>query len=306
MSDPIKILIENYDNKKKEYVLGKQVICEVSIDELMQILTDLPFTNNSFTPRVITSYYIFHKKRQMSEEISYKYNKRSTFVRRDIGRSVSIERVGRLMRSLKGTFSYKTFSYYMELFYAIVFLISHLMLMIQYFTEYVNIIYFITSIWALSLSLFYVIYSINQVRSQNIQINYTYPFKNYFKPEDITGTILFFLNYELIPILLLLHPRLLENLGIVLSIGFFILLLIFPFFQIHILFRLYRKKKKKKETLLQDLYHLLESLEQEQKLLLYQFAAKAEEQKTITVKLLYEFLGFFSLILSLIPLFSLI
>lgn len=307
MSELIEILIENYDDEEKKFVLGKQVIRKVSMDELKQILIDLPCEDYSLAPRLITSNYIFSKEKeiwQKHKKVSYNYNLNISTIHlsRMYKRPISVERLERLMTSSPRSLKIERI---IDISFGLFIVSASFLFTIFFFDVNSPIMYNIILVWMDFLSLFYMIHTITQTKTR-IQIKFTYPFQNYFKPYDITNSILFFSVYEVSCILLLLSPWIFEELNIFPIFILLIPLVIMGLLWLWIIITFYYRKKKEKESRLGELYILVRSLEQDQQQFFYLFAVKAEEQKIVSGKTLYKFLGSFSLILSIFPLFSLL
>jgi len=315
-----KVLIENYDRNSKQYVLGHQEICHIIAEELKQILEHIqetPNIKNKFPPRVVTSNYIFYIK---DREIWYRENCRVTVFgipmepydldKLDLNNISNLKDLFYFFKTKfytsKGKVSPRFARYLDYLLFPILYVLSFSSVTIRSMFETHTSVYYIILIWGDLLaivSLPYFIYIFIN-KNKEIPIRYSYPFKNYFLPLNLSYLIIFFTFYELLIILGFLgYGTLQEGEDIMLFIFVLIIALGVGLYGSFSFIHRYFNMKKGKEDRLHNLYQLIQSFSIEQKIYLSQFVAKAEDSKIITTGILPKVIVLFTLLISIIPLF---
>lgn len=306
MVEQIQVLIENYDRNTKKYLLAHQEICHVSVEDLKQTLEEilrLSDIQDHFPPCVITSEYIIFKR---GLGLRYQPNRRTTI----FGLLLEEEDLSLNINKLQDIYSGKekillSVNVVDYLIFPIIFFVLFCIYYpIKSFFEVYPYQYYIILIWGALLAIFsfpYFIYTFFK-KHQKIPVRYSYPFKEYFQPFNISylitiftlATITFILGqFDVFTLQEVITEDMLWGLIFYFVLGFTAFLLFI---------RRYYITKRTKEENLQELYQLIQSLPVERKIYLSQFIVKVEDSKVITTGILSKFIVFFSLIFSILPL----
>ena len=305
--ETIKVLIENYNRKSKRYELGKQEICDITANELRNLLIDFPCDNNKIPAKVITDSYIFSKTSKNT--FMYQYNHRNSILyfynplyRKQ--HKFKLKYLDTILNQPKLS-SYEKFIYvfqYIYCFGGFMFPILNIIILGKFFIIEIqkNILYKINNLlviaffsWLLIFCLYSLYYFINEVinlknNPQKIKTEYCIPILNNFEIFDLSGAIIFLSNFSFVLIIQLYSTFL--DIIILLTLYLFILSLACFF-----LYSILRENNTLKEKYLKYLYKEIQNADKfNYRLFLYNFTVLIKTRPKYNLKNIPKFLSFLS------------
>lgn len=317
MEEKIQVLIEHFDRSSREYELGKQEVVSLSLDELETLLNEIPISErNQISPaRVITKEIIIVR---IEENLcSYKFNYQGRFElwskifsRRD--HTFNIDEFARNFENLKKEIDrkirQKKRSNVLDVicFNLISFLIiPYIIISIMKFMA-TNIYSALLLIWALTIIVINLCYSLFHITHQIRPVEYSFPIKGDFETVDVSGVVNYFGQFFIFSIVTIIIYN--ENPQRIIEFYRFI---VFYLIFIGIVFsvcsgRDYYKNKKRRKSVIQFLYGFIqeeENLSWDKKHYFFHLITEVENKKIIKFGFFPQLIVSLSYISSLIPFF---